>query len=94
MLKKLLKKAVNERWINDSGFRHIKNPDNDNSYCKSLIEILPDLRNNVAHGHSMLLPDCIGHIEKCADFVNQLFDNQDTHNKALNSDAAKKRRAR
>ena len=82
MLKKLLAKAVEEKWIIDSGFRHIENPDEENSYCKSLIKTLPDLRNAAAHGQSFLLPDCVGHIEKCADFVNQLFDENNSHNKA------------
>jgi hypothetical protein len=73
MLRKLLKMAVREQWISDAGFRHIKNPSRENHYCKSLIEVLPSLRNSSAHGSNMLVPDCIGHIEKCADFVNQLF---------------------
>lgn len=82
MMKKLLTMAVEEKWITDSGFRHIKNPDRENSYCKSLINTLTELRNAAAHGQSLLLPDCVGHIEKCADFVNQLFDGDGSHNKA------------
>lgn len=73
MLKKLLIMAIEQEWISDSGFRHLENPDNNNSYCKSLVKVLPDLRNSAAHGQSLLLPDCVGHIEKCADFVNQIF---------------------
>ena len=84
MLKKLLVKAVEEKWITDAGFRHIENPGKDNSYCKSLIETLPGLRNGAAHGQSLLLPDCVGHIEKCADFVNQLFNEINSNNKVLN----------
>lgn len=81
MLNKLLTKAVEEKWIIDSGFRHINNPDKENSYCRSLIDTLPKLRNAAAHGESLLLPDCVGHIEKCADFVNQLFSGNSSHNK-------------
>jgi len=72
-LKFLLKKAVYNSWITDKGFRHIPNPNKDNPCSKSLIDTIPDLRNHLAHGHSDIYPQCIGHIEKCADFVNQLY---------------------
>lgn len=73
MLKRLVKLAVNEGWIADSGFRHIEDPSSENEYCKSLIEVLPDLRNSKAHGSTMLVPDCVHHVKICADFINQLF---------------------
>lgn len=69
----LVKLAVTEGWISDKGFRHIANPQPDNPYCHTLITVLNKLRNEVAHGSDQLTPNCIGHIEKCADFVNQLF---------------------
>lgn len=69
----LVKLAVTEGWISDKGFRHIANPQPDNPYCNTLVAVLNKLRNEVAHGSDQLTPDCIGHIEKCADFVNQLF---------------------
>jgi len=72
-LKKLLKEAVKNNWIVDSGFRHISSPSESNEYCESLIEVLPSLRNDSAHGTTMLSPDFITHIEICADLVNQLF---------------------
>lgn len=65
----LVKLAVTEGWISDKGFRHIATPQPDNPYCNTLITV----RNEVAHGSDQLTPDCIGHIEKCADFINQLF---------------------
>jgi hypothetical protein len=55
------------------GFRHLDNPDESNKYSKSLSKILPELRNESAHGLPPLVWDCIGHIEKCADLINQLF---------------------
>lgn len=73
MLKQLLAKAIEENWITDKGFRHIENPSLSNKYCKTLTEIMPNLRNNSAHGTTLLLQECIGNIEICADFINQLF---------------------
>lgn len=71
-LKTLVRKAVEAGKIQDKGFRHVPN-DPENSYSKKFVDIYPSLRNTMAHGTSMLVPQCIGHIEKCADFVNQLF---------------------
>ncbi|MBK9217452.1 MAG: hypothetical protein RJA63_892 [Pseudomonadota bacterium] len=73
-LKRLLSKAVKEGWISDAGFRHIEQPQPDNPYCNWLVDNLPKLRNEAAHGSNMLTPDCLDHLVKCADFVNQLFD--------------------
>ena len=73
MLKDLIEKANREGWISDASFRHIDNPRPDNPYCASLTSVLPDLRNAAAHGSKQLTPNCMGHLEKCADFVNQLF---------------------
>jgi len=71
-LKTLVRKAVESGVIQDAGFRHV--PDNqENSYSKNFVDIYPKLRNSMAHGSSMLTPDCIDNIERCADFVNQLF---------------------
>ncbi|WP_319525700.1 hypothetical protein [uncultured Desulfosarcina sp.] len=76
-LRALLKKAVKNNWISDSGFRHLKNPSEENEWCKALLNILPDLRNSQAHGSNLLVDDFIHHIRCCADFINQLFP----HNK-------------
>lgn len=73
MLKALINHAVSQRWIKDSGFRHIENPSLDNEWCKSMVDVVPSLRNSKAHGSSMLAGDCLQHISSCADFVNQLF---------------------
>ncbi len=73
MLQQLLTLAVKEQWITDKGFHHIKSPSPENEYCKSLIKIIPSLRNSKAHGSTMLVPDCVHHIKSCADFLNQLF---------------------
>lgn len=73
MLRQLLTLANQKNWLQDSMFRHIKEPDEDNSYCHSLEKILPQQRNESAHGIPPLVWDCIGHIERYADLVNQLF---------------------
>jgi len=73
MLGALIKRAVKEKWISDAGFSHIKDPKPDNPYCQTLIRVLPDLRNEAAHGSTYLTPDNVGHLQKCADLINQLF---------------------
>lgn len=78
MLRALLKRAVLEGWIRDSGFRHIEKPLADNPYCHSLVESLPALRNNSAHGSTNLTPDTVWYLECCADLVNQLFGSTST----------------
>jgi hypothetical protein len=70
----LLEKAAAQGWIQDTGFRHLENASDENSYVRSLARVLPLLRKDAAHGSTQLTPDCIGHLEKCADLVNQLFD--------------------
>ena len=47
------------------------------------VDVMSDLRNSKAHGSSMLLGDCLHHISSCADFVNQLFPDSQTHNKSM-----------
>lgn len=73
MLRQLLTLANERNWLMDSGFRHLQDPDQSNSYCWSLVRIMPQQRNESAHGVPPLVWDCIGHIERCADLVNQLF---------------------
>jgi hypothetical protein len=75
-LRPLLKLAVSEHWIRDSGFRHIEKPLAENPYCHSLIDTLPALRNDSAHGSTSLTPDSVWYLERCADLVNQLFDSE------------------
>lgn len=73
MLRKLLSKAVSEGWICDRGFRHLSNPSSNNDYCKSLIDLIPSMRNTFAHGTNQLTPYVIDHLTICADLINQLF---------------------
>lgn len=79
MLGKLLDIALQEGWISDGGFRHIKNTSPDNDWCKAMLKGIANLRNSQAHGSSMLVGDCIDQISVCADFINQLFpENEST----------------
>lgn len=78
MLRKLLRAALANGWISDSGFRHIRNPSPDNEWCKAMLKGIPHLRNSHAHGSSMLVGDCLHHISVCADFINQLFPQEES----------------
>ncbi len=73
VLKDLLRAAIDRGWIADAKFRHLAKPDPDNSYSKSLIETIPNIRNSFAHGTNVLTHDCLGYLAKCADFINQLY---------------------
>lgn len=72
-LAKMINHAVAQRWICDAGFRHLETDEPGNEWCKCLVKIIPHLRNEKAHGSSMLVPDCLHYICVCADFLNQLF---------------------
>ncbi|HTE41680.1 MAG TPA: hypothetical protein VK629_12670 [Steroidobacteraceae bacterium] len=74
----LVKMAVSEGWISDAGFRNVADPQLDNRYCQTLLKVMNKLRNGLAHGSNQLTPNCIGHLEICADFVNQLFKRPDS----------------
>ncbi|MFZ3019448.1 MAG: hypothetical protein WA056_13435 [Gallionella sp.] len=73
-LSDLLQKAASNGWLSDSRFRHIEKPVGSNPYCRSLPDVLPNLRNEAAHGSSRLDWNCIQDLEICADLVNQLFE--------------------
>lgn len=42
-------------------------------YCKILVDTLPSLRNELAHGSGMLHPGGYTTLEICADLINQLY---------------------
>lgn len=76
--KGLIKKAVNLGLINDSGFHHIEESKNvtTNEYSAKLPEIMPYLRNSLAQGSTTLHPGSAGNLAICADFINQLYENE------------------
>ena len=86
--KSLVRRAVQERLISDEGFSHVKaaieeidriseNVDMQGheveSYVDSLIKILPQLRNEFAHGAHILYPAAVEHARIAMEFINQLF---------------------
>lgn len=75
---KLIKKAIKWGLIKDTGFSHLREPADDASiqYSKSLIEIMPELRNGLAHGGTTLHPGCVSTLRICADLINQLYRNE------------------
>ena len=84
----LVARAVREGLVTDEGFSHIATPaerqappfmdpplpnvDN-TTYAETLIEIIPSLRNTLAHGSNMLHMHGASSVRVCADFINQLF---------------------
>ena len=68
----LLKAAIARGLLRDAGFRHIKHPSPENTYCKNLVTALPALRNAAAHGSTGLTPQVLDYVETCADLLNQL----------------------
>ena len=74
-LGKLIKLAVNQGNIKDIGFKHIPSPVDPLSieYSSSLIELIPSMRNNLAHGSQTLHNHSNLTLSICADFINQLF---------------------
>ncbi|MCY4047501.1 MAG: hypothetical protein OXF42_05275 [Candidatus Dadabacteria bacterium] len=45
-------------------------------YVSILIETLPNLRNDLAHGDIGLYPDCFLTVRSCAEIINQVYDNK------------------
>ena len=77
-LKKLLQQAVKSGWIVDGDFSHLdenKYIPNGTKYCKSLPDILPSLRNSLAHGSSFLSPPMavVGMVDISAHVINAIF---------------------
>ena len=72
--KNLIARAVREGLIHDTGFAIATNRDEAlEPYVNTLIKVMPDLRNRVAHGSSMLHNSSLSSLRICADFINQLF---------------------
>jgi hypothetical protein len=87
--RKLVKHAVREGVVKDTGFAHIrarrefdveaKEPwltqeaEQVKQYVEVLTETMPSLRNSFAHGEYMLHNHGAFHVRICAEFINQLF---------------------
>ena len=77
-LKRLIKMSVNVGLVKDSGFSHIAKPESPSSteYSQHLPKIMSSLRNSLAHGSTMLHPFSADTLVICADFINQLYENE------------------
>ncbi len=72
----LIKKAVYDGYIKDSGFTHIDVPCEEGTieYSLTLIDTMPNLRNTIAHGDLMLHPWSVSTLSICSNFINQLYE--------------------
>jgi len=72
--KSLIERAIAEGWIADEGFAMTELRDNqEESYVSVLSDVMPKLRNDLAHGTGMLHNNALSSLQICADFINQLF---------------------
>lgn len=85
--KTMLRRVVKSGLIQDSGFRYFPvppthgpqtvptktGPKTVHSYAELLVELLPQMRNNLAHGASTLFDGGAGMLRLVADLINQLF---------------------
>lgn len=73
--KTMIRQAVRLGLIKDEGFMVAqgRNYETEPRYVDVLIETMPSLRNDLAHGSSMLHNQALSSIQTCADFINQLF---------------------
>lgn len=73
-LKKLLSRAISQGDILDRGFSHIQADAEDPiKYSLTLPEIIPSLRNAIAHGEPILHPNSVFTVRNCAEIINQLY---------------------
>ncbi|MEC4684642.1 MAG: hypothetical protein VST71_02775 [Nitrospirota bacterium] len=92
----LVKRAVSEGLVRDEGFEHIQYKceamkivkikrdnmiENVKPYVDTLVDVMPSLRNELAHGSSILHMHGTASVKICAAFINQLFC-KNTANKA------------
>lgn len=84
---KLIKKAISRGWIKDSGFSNIElDPEDDAKYARSMIEILPNMRNSAAHGSNGLHQHAVAYIKICSEWINQIFSPKHDHNQVCKED--------
>lgn len=77
MLGALIRLAIQRGWLTDKAFDKIRgcSSASENSYSRKLVEILPALRNNLAHGSCTLFEPhrALEQLEICAAIINHLF---------------------
>lgn len=63
-------------WRRQFGLAPTPEENDAQRYCKVLMDSMPYLRNDLAHGSKTLRPGGIGTLAICADLINQLFKEQ------------------
>ena len=63
-------------WRRQFGLAPTPEENDAQRYCKVLMDSIPFLRNDLAHGSKTLHPGGIGTLAICADLINQLFKDQ------------------
>ena len=71
--KKMIKDSIKLGLIKDDDFKSMINS---NGFCKKLLEFVPYIRNELAHGDSSLMNNSIGELAMCKNFINQLYKNK------------------
>ncbi len=84
--KQLVRKAVDQGLVTSAGFSHLSSTDKivphlgvelfeteTDAYCRALIDVMPALRNGLAHGSNMLHPNGARAVRIAAEFINQLY---------------------
>lgn len=88
--KHLIRKAVDEGLVKDEGFAIAKHRSpSEPKYVETLVEVMPALRNTLAHGSSMLHNNSLSSLRICAEFINQLYAPHVPANPSINTDAAR-----
>ena len=73
-LAQLIKRAAQDGLIADHGFSVGRNREPDGRrYVDILSEVIPTLRNDLAHGSTTMHPFSYTSLHICADFINQVF---------------------
>ena len=71
----LIKRAAQDGLISDQGFSVGRNREPDGRrYVDILSEVIPTLRNDLAHGSTTIHPFSYTSLNTCADFINQVFN--------------------
>ena len=76
-LRNLLSTAIQAGRITDAGFSHINPKEGDPTfYSRSLLDNLPPLRNDLAHGSAMSHPGSLFTLRNCSEIINQIFPSE------------------
>ncbi|MCG8089745.1 MAG: hypothetical protein JAY62_08355 [Candidatus Thiodiazotropha endolucinida] len=89
----LIKLAVEEGMVKDDGFEHLYYKSETQEllekegmiedvrpYVETLTDVMPKLRNELAHGGNMLHMNGAKSVKICADFINQLYSENTANN--------------